>query len=95
MKEGKIQLVRRLLSLDSGDGSPIVLGRKNDTFDNGMLELSGIGNPEILTKINRKIDLPGVIENVMNISSAHVLVFSPHILVENELIVVEAFRFER
>ena len=95
MKEGKIQLVRRLLSLDSGDGSPIVLGRKNDTFDNGMLELSGIGNPEILTKINRKIDLPGVIENVMNIFSAHVLVFSPHILVENELIVVEAFRFER
>ena len=81
------------LSLVSSDCSPIVLGRKKPLFTTEMLEFSDIGNPKILTKIGFKpnIDLPGVSENVMTTFSISPL----KILVENEPIVDEAFRFER
>jgi hypothetical protein len=45
-----------------------------------MLEFSGVDNPEILTSIGikPKIDLPGVSEDVVSTSFAHVLALSPH-----------------
>ena len=57
-----------------------------------MLELSGIDNPDILTKIGikPKIDLPSVGENVQEHSFCALRLHSPHTRERSQ---IESFRF--